>query len=139
MDSVAIRSLVGKNRSVAALTVAMLALTAVCLVGLVLDPRVLGGQPLWAKPLKFSISTALYAATLAWMIPMVTRPRARRWAGRMGVVVAVTLAIEMVAIVGQAARGRPSHFSLVTPVDAAVWATMATSITVLWVASAVLV
>ena len=136
MDSDTIRSAIRASRPLAALTAAMVALAAVCLVGLLLDPRVLGGQPIWAKPFKFSVSIALYAATLAWMISLITAPTARRWAGRFAAAVAVTGAVEMVAIVGQVIRGRASHFDVATPLDAAVWSVMAISITVLWVATA---
>jgi hypothetical protein len=125
------------NRSLLALTGAMILLTLVCVVGLLVDPRTLLGQPIWAKPLKFSISLALYGPTLAWMISLVTGPRARRLANVAGTVVAVTAAVEMVAIVGQVVRGRTSHFDVGTPFDAAVWSVMAVSIMTLWVATAV--
>jgi hypothetical protein len=104
--------------------------------GLLLDPRTLLGQPIWAKPLKFSISIAIYGATLAWMISLVTGRRARRVATAAGAVVAATGAIEMVAIVGQVVRGRTSHFDVATPFDATVWSVMAASIVTLWVATA---
>lgn len=136
MDSVTIRSMVRQSRALAVFGVAMAALAVVCLAGLVLDPRLLGGQPIWAKPLKFSVSFVLYAATLVWMISLVSTPRTRRWARRGGVVVATAGTIEMVAIVGQVLRGRASHFNVATPLDTAVWSVMGTTIVVLWVATA---
>lgn len=126
------------NRSLLALTGAMILLTLVCAVGLLVDPRTLLGQPIWAKPLKFSISLSLYGLTLAWMISLVSRPRTHRVASVAGTVVAAMAGIEMVAIVGQTLRGRPSHFDVATPFDTAVWATMGASITVLWVATLVI-
>jgi hypothetical protein len=36
------------------------------LAGLIFDTRLLDGAPLWAKPLKFSISILVYALTLSW-------------------------------------------------------------------------
>jgi hypothetical protein len=126
------------NRSLLALTGAMVLLALVCVGGLLLDPRLLLGQPIWAKPLKFSISFVLYLPTLAWMISLVRGPRARRVASAAGTVVAVTSVIEMVAIVGQVVRGRPSHFDVATLFDTAVWAVMGTSIAVLWVANVVI-
>jgi hypothetical protein len=125
------------NRSLLVLTGAMILLALVCIGGLLLDPRTLLGQPIWAKPLKFSISLALYSPTLAWMISLVTRPRLRRVASVAGTVVALMAGIEMVAIVGQVVRGRASHFDVATPFDAAVWSVMGTSIVVLWVATLV--
>ncbi len=136
MDTVTIRSVARENRALTVFTGAMAVLAVVCLAGLALDPRVLGGQPIWAKPLKFSISFVLYGATLAWMISLVAAPRTRRWVRRAGAVVAVAGAIEMVAIVGQVVRGRASHFNVATPLDTAVWAVMGTTIVVLWVATA---
>ncbi|PVZ09997.1 hypothetical protein [Actinomycetospora cinnamomea] len=136
MDTSTIRSVVRDHRTLAAFTGATAVLTLVCLAGLALDPRQLGGQPIWAKPLKFSISLVLYSATLAWMISLVTAPRTRRWARGAGTVVAVAGTIEMVAIVGQVLRGRASHFNVATPLDTAAWAVMGTTIVVLWVATA---
>src|ERR1700712_4372496 len=98
------------NRPLLALTGAMLLLTLVCAVGLLLDPRTLLGRPIWAKPLKFSVSFVLYAPTLAWMISLVRAERLHRVATRAGTVVAVMSVIEMAAIVGQVVRGRASHF-----------------------------
>lgn len=128
--------MVRQSRALAVFGVAMAALAVVCLAGLVLDPRLLGGQPIWAKPLKFSVSFVLYAATLVWMVSLVSTPRTRRWARRGGVVVAAAGTIEMVAIVGQVLRGRASHFNVATPLDTAVWSVMGTTIVVLWVATA---
>jgi hypothetical protein len=136
MDSVTIRSVARGSRALTVFTVAMAALAVVCVAGLVLDPRLLGGQPIWAKPFKFSVSFVLYAATLAWMISLVSVPRTRRWAGRAGVVVAAAGTIEMVAIVGQVVRGRASHFNVATPLDTVVWSVMGTTIVVLWLATA---
>src|SRR3954464_3693466 len=136
MDSVTIRSLARENRALAGFTALMAALSVVCVVGLLLDPRHLGGQPIWAKPLKFSISFVLYAGTLLWLISLVSAPGARRWARRTGSVIALAAAIEMIAIVGQVVRGRPSHFNVATGFDTAVWATMGVTIGVLWLTTA---
>ncbi len=64
------------NRSLVLLAGSMVLLAVVCVAGLLLDPRTLGGQPIWAKPLKFSVSFVLYATTLAWMISLVSGSRA---------------------------------------------------------------
>src|SRR3954452_12132300 len=115
MDSVTIRSVARQSRALTAFTVARAALGVGSLAGRARDPRVLGGQPIWAKPLKFSVSFVLYATTLAWMISLVSGATARRWAGRMGTVVAVAGVVEMAVIVGQVVRGRASHFDVATP------------------------
>ena len=107
---------------------------AISLVGMLLDGRVLVGAPIWLKPFKFAVSIVIYAVTWAWLYAYLPR---NRWVRRSTTVIAAMLAIEYVIIVGQVVRGRQSHFNVATPFDAALWATMATSIVVLWVANLV--
>ena len=126
------------NRPLLVFTGVMVLLIPVCLGGLLLDPRTLGGAAIWAKPLKFSISLALYGATLAWMVSLVRSPRAHRVASGAATVVAAAGVIEMVAIVGQVVRGVGSHFNTATAFDTAVYAVMGSSISVLWVANLVI-
>lgn len=99
---------------------AMVVVGVVSAVGYVADPRVLVGAPIWAKPLKFAVSFALYAVTLAWMISLLQRPRLQTLGRRTGTVLAVASAVEMTAIVGQVVRGQQSHFNETTPFNAAV-------------------
>ncbi|MFD8590894.1 hypothetical protein ACFV1B_15335 [Streptomyces sp. NPDC059637] len=114
-----------------------MAVTAVVsAVGMAVDGRTVAGAPVWFKPLKFSVSFLAYALVLAWMLSLQRRPRrAGRWAGT---VVAVTGAVEMAVIVGQAARGRRSHFNFETPLDQALFSVMGLTIVVLWSASLLL-
>src|SRR3954454_16784767 len=88
-----------------AIAMAVLAGATAVLAGI--DQRELLGAPLWFKPLKFSLSIALYAAALAWMLA--------RWRGagmrRTGWIIVAGTVLEMVIIVGQAARGVRSHFN----------------------------
>ena len=112
-------------------------LMAVCaviaLVGIWLDPRVILGAPAWAKPLKFSLSILLYTVTWAWLIAHL--PRWQKFARRLGTVIAVTLAIEQVLIVWAAATGTTSHFNVSDGVHVIVWAIMAVSITIMYLAT----
>lgn len=110
----------------------MTALAVVSAVGYVVDPRVLVGAPIWAKPLKFSISFAVYAVTLAWMLSLLQRPRLQRLGRRTGTVLAVASSVEMAAIVLQVVRGRQSHFNESTPFDAAVYAAMGGTVVVIF-------
>jgi hypothetical protein len=111
----------------------MVVLAAVAIVGLVVDQRTLTGMPLWAKPLKFSLSVFIYGITLSWLLNQIRRlPRVAWWSG---LVVAVFLAIEMVIIYGAAFADTTSHFNVSTPFAAALWATMAASIVVVWAAT----
>ena len=102
-----------------------------CVVGLLVDPRTILGAPAWAKPLKFSLSIGLYAATWAWLIAHL--PRRRALARRLGTVVAAALLVEQALIVWAVATGTTSHFNVSTPVATAIWTAMAVSITTLYV------
>jgi hypothetical protein len=99
--------------------------------GLLLDDRMLLGAPIWLKPFKFSVSLCVYAITWAWMLSLSQRPR--RWIHRTGTAVALLLTLEMVIIIGQAVRGRMSHFNAASPFDAALFAVMGASIAAVWV------
>lgn len=108
----------------------------VSLGGLLLDDRLLDGQPIWAKPFKFSVSIALYAVAWAWMAALTTvAPRLVRTAS---VVAAGFLGVEMVLIVGQVLRGKASHFNTETDLDALLWRSMGIAIGVVWVGTLVL-
>ncbi|MFJ3163931.1 hypothetical protein [Streptomyces kanasensis] len=118
----------------------MAVLAVVCAVGLVVDDRVLAGAPIWAKPFKFAVSFAAYCLSFAWMLSLLPdRGRAGRRTARVaGTVLAAACAVEMFLIVGQAARGRRSHFNQATPFDAAVYGAMGATAAVLWFAGLVI-
>lgn len=120
------------NPPLAWFAAAMVVVAVVAAVGYVVDPRILVGVPIWAKPLKFAISFAVYAVTLAWMISLLRRPRLRILARRTGIVLAIASAVEMVAIVGQVVRGQQSHFNETTPFNAAVYAVMGATVVVIF-------
>lgn len=123
------------HRPLLLLGAAMAALTVVALVGLVVDPREVTGLPLWAKPLKFALSTLIYALTLAWLLSLLPgRSRIAWWAGT---VAAVGLALELVIITGAAALGTTSHFNVSSPLATALWSSMGTLIGIVWVAQIV--
>ncbi|MET8678598.1 hypothetical protein ABZW18_13690 [Streptomyces sp. NPDC004647] len=108
----------------------MVPLAIVSAVGMVVDERVLVGSPIWFKPLKFSVSFAVYAVALAWMLSLLTRGRRTgRWAG-IAIVAAGTA--EMAIITGQVLRGKRSHFNVETPFDRALFIAMGVTIVVLW-------
>jgi hypothetical protein len=109
----------------------MVVVAAVCLVGRLVDDRIVTGAPVWDKPAKFSLSILVYAVSWAWLIARL--PRFRRTAHRLGTVVAVALVVEQAVIVGAAAAGTASHFQVATPLATALWGVMAVSITVLYV------
>ena len=121
------------HRVLMATAVGMLVLAVISGVGLIVDDRTLVGAPIWLKPLKFGISLAIYTATMAWLISLLTR--GRKAAGWLGTVISVAALIEIVVIMGQAARGRQSHFNFATSLDAALFSLMGVTIVVVWIAT----
>lgn len=105
-------------------------LTLFFIVGIFADPRLITGAPAWLKPAKFGVSITLYSLTLVWILGFVQGRR--RWVSVLGWVVAVTFALEWLAILTQVVRGTTSHFNVATPLDAALWGLMAVAIMVLW-------
>ena len=74
------------------------------------DHRLVTGLPVWMKPLKFALSIAAYAWTLAWLLADLPAP-AQRAVRRVGWGVAVSMGVELVVIFVQAARGTTSHYN----------------------------
>jgi len=113
----------------AALTaVGLLMVLAGCaaLVGLVLDPRVIGGAPAWMKPMKFGFSLGIYCLTLAWVFTYL--PGWRRVRRIAGASTAAIIALELGIIDTQAWRGTTSHFNVSTPLDGTLFAIMGAAI-----------
>ncbi len=117
------------------LAVAMAVSTLACAIGMLVDPRSIGGLPLWDKPFKFSLSVAIYASSWSYLLGQVRRARRTAWWA--GTVAAAGLALEMVGIIGQAARDTTSHFNVSTPLDAAVYSMMGVTIVFVWSATLV--
>jgi hypothetical protein len=109
-------------------------LALVSIGGLILDDRTLVGAPIWLKPLKFSLSLAIYTLTFGWLISLITRGRRVAW--WMGTVIAAAAVVEQAVLVGQVLRGRTSHFNVATALDATLWSVMGSTIVVLWLATA---
>ena len=104
----------------------MLAVLAVAIGGLAVDPRTVTGAPAWLKPAKFAVSIAIYTVTLAWIFTFLADwPRLRRVIGWS---TAAAMIIEIAIIVSQAARGTASHFNVSTPYDGALFMIMGVTI-----------
>ena len=101
-----------------------------CILGLVVDHRVITGAPAWLKPAKFALSTMIAAWSFAFCLgSAAVWPHIRR---ALDVVLALSLLIEIALIDMQAARGTTSHFNLGSPFDAAVFAVMGVTIACIW-------
>ncbi|GAA4036731.1 hypothetical protein GCM10022247_73200 [Allokutzneria multivorans] len=97
------------HRPLMIMVVAMAGLTAVAAIGLLVDDRTLTGAPVWLKPLKFGISSVVYAGTLAWLLSL--QRRGRRWGWWLGTTIAVTLSVDVAIVAFQAARAKLSHYN----------------------------
>ncbi len=121
------------SKSLTAVALLMLGAFVASLAGLALDGRVVTNAPVWLKPAKFAVSTAFYAATLAWYFRYLHVWR--RFVRILGSITAAVLVVEVGIIDLQAARGTTSHFNVSTPLDTSLWASMGIAIGVLWLAS----
>ncbi|MET7876188.1 hypothetical protein [Micromonospora profundi] len=124
------------HRPLMFLVAAMAVIAVACVVGIVVDSRVLTGSPIWLKPFKFAVSFVLYGTTLAWMLSLLPRRiRAAEWAATVIVAMAV---VELALMVVQVARGTTSHFNGTTPLNGIIFAAMGASITILFLAHLVI-
>lgn len=114
------------RRPLESVTWLMAALGLLFAVLMLADPRVIEGAPAWLKPLKFAVSTAIYSATLAWVLRYL--PDWPRLARRAAAVTAWVFVVEVALIALQAARGTTSHFNTSSVVDGAIFSVMGAAI-----------
>lgn len=108
-----------------------------CAVAMVVDGRVLQDAPLWAKPFKFTLSLAVYSATLSWLLSL--PHRGRRWTSGTATVIAGIMFLEVGLIVLQAGRGMFTHYNASDdPLNRFVQTTFATLIPAMFLANVVL-
>lgn len=114
------------NKPLTALLVFCATTFILSILGLFIDPRVteLVGTPAWAKTFKFSTSLMFYAASLIWALSLLEN-RFKKIAGFGGSVVGSVFILQMILIIIQAVRIQPLHFNTTTPLDSALWGTMA--------------
>ncbi len=125
------------NRPLMALAALMVVTAAVTAALAVVDPVQIAGRNGWLKPLKFAISIAVYAVTIAWLLDRL--PARRQRAGRVAAwVITAGLVVEIVIITGAVAAGTTSHFNASSPLATTLWAVMGSSIAVVWVVTLVL-
>lgn len=92
------------------------------IAGSLIDDRTLLGLNVWIKPIKFSISTAIYILTVGFLTTLY--PYSKRKKNLINGIVSWTLLIEIVLIFYQASRGVQSHYNLSNPFDSLVFAAM---------------
>lgn len=97
------------HRPLLVTTAAMAALAVFSLCAMAFDDRMLLGESVWLKPLKFAVAFTLYCGTLAWLVAFPHRGQRLTW--WMGSLFAATAVVDVGFIVVQAARGTFSHFN----------------------------
>lgn len=118
------------NAPLTIFTVVMVVTTVAGFIGLVVDDRLVTGMPAWAKTTKFSVSLALYAASLMWMLSYVKgRPRL---VGFIQTASALLLTLEMVIVILQTIRGQASHFNVSDSFNTTLFSVMGAAISTFW-------
>ena len=128
-----IKLLWNRSRVLTGTGLLMLAALAIFATGLVLDGRTVTGSPVWLKPAKFAVSTAIFVFTIAWLLKYITVwPRVMRAVAN---IMATVFVAEVGIIAFQAARGVPSHFNASSRFDGALFSIMGVAIGILWLAT----
>lgn len=104
----------------------MLALMVPTALLLMLDDRTWRDVAIWAKPMKFMASTALFAFTTAWFVGLLPEPlRHSRTVRVLAWTVVLTATFEVGYISLKAALGEGSHHNVGDPLHAALFGLMA--------------
>lgn len=105
----AVRAVRGWHRPLTANAAAMFALVLVGAVGVLADDRLLLGESVWLKPMKFGFAMGVYGLTLAWLLSKLRKGRRLGW--WLGTAFAVAGLVDVGAVVYAAAHGTVSHFN----------------------------
>ncbi|OLR91924.1 hypothetical protein [Actinokineospora bangkokensis] len=130
------RSTEGWHRPLLVLAAAMAVAAVLTFAGVLLDPRVLVGEPVWVKPFKFALSIGTFAITWSWLRAVLTA--GRRTADVIGWFLVLLLSVEYLGLVVQAFRGRRSHFNKQSAFDTVLGNVMGISAALIMVSSLVL-
>jgi len=104
----------------------MLALAVPTALLLALDDRYWRDVAIWAKPLKFMLSTAMFAATTAWFVGLLPqRMRGSSMVRGLAWTVVITSTFEVSYISLQAFLGEGSHHNVGDPLHAVLFGLMA--------------
>lgn len=125
----------GQTAVLAALSVALFVLTAGWAV---VDLRLLYGVPVWAKPMKFAVSFAVFFITLALVERHLSPARRNGWTLRITTaMMAAAMILEMVYIIVMAAQSQASHFNFTTPFTKLMYSLMGVGAVILMLGVAV--
>lgn len=121
--------LLGRQRELTIFGLTLLALLVPAMVATEVDPRLLDGVSVWAKPSKFLFSIAVHVLTFAWFMGYVAPEQRQSPMMRqaVGVLIAAN-SFELAWIGWQAAHGLQSHFNNDTPFYAVMYGLMGFSV-----------
>jgi hypothetical protein len=131
------RTAASTHRALFWTTIVFSVLGFAAIAGCFIDPRTVVGEPIWLKPTKFFLSFSMFTVTAAWLLSLLEQRQ--RFAKVIGNLMSVALAIEMLCIAGQAARGTRSHFNFTTSFDAFVTVTMGVTIVSLYIVNIIFI
>ena len=124
-----LRTMWQQQRVLMIVTLLHVALIPVVALLFFLNPVEITGVDGWVKPLKFAISGAIYALSIAWIATLL--PTTSRWYKLASGTIAVALVVETALITLQVVRGTTSHYNISTPLDTTIYSLMATFISML--------
>lgn len=120
------QTLVSRQPLLAYYGLAMLVLMLPTLLAFALDERLIREIPVWIKPLKFMASTALFALTTAWFLPLLPETMRQSHSTKWMVWTLIcTSAFEVAYISFQAGMGQASHYNMADNFHAAMYGLMA--------------
>jgi hypothetical protein len=99
----------GWHRPLVLHAVLMIGLAVFSAVGVFTDDRMLLGESVWAKPMKFGVAMGVYSLTLAWLVPRLRKGRRVGW--WVGTAFAFAGVLDVGAVTWAAAHGTFSHFN----------------------------
>nr|WP_144123017.1 hypothetical protein [Catellatospora sichuanensis] len=99
----------GWHRPLTVHAMSMFALVLACAVAMFVDDRLLMGESVWLKPMKFGFAMGVYGLTLAWLLSRLRKGRRFGW--WLGTVFAVAGLLDVAAVAYAAAHGTFSHFN----------------------------
>lgn len=90
-----------------------------------LDERTLNGVSVWVKPLKFQVSLAVHAFTVAWLMLFLPEHYRQNLITKiLAAAIAATGLFEIVYITYQASQAEASHYNLTTPITRLMYSLM---------------
>ena len=128
-----------KHKALYIATIATLGMLVFSMVAYLIDDRILLGENVWLKPIKFGVSIPVFCVTLAWLLSIAPfKEITKKWLSRFS---GWPLILEIPLVMIQAGRGVPSHYNDSSLLDGVIFGTMGAlifinTIVVIWVAVA---